>query len=578
LLLPLAVVAGDSLTLSKEIETLDNFSIEILEDKQNVLSVDDALNQPSWKSSSSRISQGYSSSTFWLKLTVNNQTDKQLSRHLLFTESFLRSVDLYQKIEDRWVIRTNGAKVPIADRDVAHHFPAFVLKFSENSQSTILLKLESDFGLFGSVLLLSPEQFFQKSLVKDSIHLFMFGALCIIALYNLFLWFSLKDTIYFYYVAYIAFYSLWLSTYSGHILYVTPPSMYALVNTALPIALIFLILFSQKLLITKKLMPNTHRILSSMAICLALSALFIPLATSVSFQIQNTLAVFLLPFLLFTGVRGIRNRVNNAKIYSIALLVYFIGLTILGLMALGMLPYNDFTRYAPFPGSLLEITLFSFALANRINHHKQQAMDAQTDLLLMQQNANKELEQKVKERTEKLNEQKKQLEHLSRTDSLTNIYNRRAFRDIFEDSNKNISDEQKLTLIMIDIDYFKGFNDTYGHQAGDDALVSIATILDAQATHLEGYAFRLGGEEFALLCFSKNKESALLSAQECRQAIFDLTIENTTSKHQIITISLGVIVASKENDYSMGQMYKFADEALYLAKNSGRNQVILSDN
>ena len=281
---------------------------------------------------------------------------------------------------------------------------------------------------------------------------------------------------------------------------------------------------------------------------------------------------------MFTGIRGSLHNVNNARIYSAALLVYFIGLVILGLMALGILPYNNFTRYAPFPGSLLEITLFSFALANRINQHKQQAIDAKTDLLLMQKNANMELELKVIERTKKLNDQKKQLEHLSLTDSLTSIYNRRAFRDIFEDSNDNIKEGQNLTLIMVDIDNFKGYNDYYGHQSGDEALVCVAKILDAQAMQLNGNAFRLGGEEFALLYFSDNKDCAFAAAQKCRQAVLDLAIENKTSEYQYISISLGVIVASKENYYTMGEMYKFADEALYQAKNSGRNKVIISEN
>jgi diguanylate cyclase (GGDEF)-like protein len=572
----MSAMAEEILTISTDIERLDNFSIEILEDKHNSLSVDDALQQSHWKTSSNSISLGYSASTFWLKLSIENPTEKQLNSRLLFTESFLKRVDLYQKIQGSWVISPNGSRVPIANRKIAHQFPTFTIQIPKNTQSTLLIKLESDFGLFGSLLLLSSEEFYQQALIKDSVHMFMFGALWIIALYNLFLWVNLKDVIYFYYVAYITFYSLWLSTYSGHILFITPPSFYALMNTALPIAFIFLILFSQRLLTTKKIMPKTHLVLTFMAICFGLSAIFIPIATSLSFQMQNTLAVLLLPFLLITGIRSIRNKVNNAKIYSIALLLYFIGLTILGLMALGILPYNDFTRYAPFPGSLFEITLFSFALANRINQHKQRAIDAQSNLLLMQQNANKELEQKVKERTHKLNEQKKQLEHLSLTDSLTNIYNRRAFRDIFEDSNDNLKAGQKLTLIMVDIDYFKGFNDAYGHQAGDDALVRVAKILDEHASLLDGNAFRLGGEEFALLYFSEDKEGALHAAQICRQSVFDLAIENNASEFPVITISLGVIVTLKENYYTMAQMYKLADEALYQAKNTGRNKVVLS--
>ena len=576
-MLPISAFGNPSLTITNNVHLIDNFAIEILEDKQNDLTVDNVLQQPNWEVSSNKFSLGYSTSTFWLKLTINNPSNESVNKRLLFTESFLREVDLYEMQQGKWTLQANGAEVPIAKRQIYHHFPTFKISLNNNAQSVFLIKLNSDFGVFGSFLLLGTEEFHHRSLVKDSIHMFMFGALCIIALYNLFLWLNLKDIIYFYYVSYIAFYALWLSTYSGHILYITSPKTYLWVNTALPIAFIFLILFSQQLLTTKKIRPKTHKALTAMAFCFALSAIFIPFYTSISFQIQNALAVILLPFLLYIGIDSIQNSVNNAKIYTSALFVYFIGLTTLGLMALGILPYSNFTRYAPFPGSILEITLFSFALANRINQHKQQAIDAQTDLLIMQKNANKELEEKVKERTEKLNEQKKQLEQLSLTDSLTNIYNRRAFRDIFEDSNDNIKEGYSLTLIMIDIDFFKGYNDTYGHQAGDDALIAVAKVFERLANQVNGHAFRLGGEEFALLCFTDSTDTAMQQAEICRQSILDLAIENNTSEHQYLTISLGVVIAT-DNYFSMGEMYKFADKALYRSKDMGRNQVTLHQN
>jgi len=577
LAIPFSVSAIESITLVDSKERIEQFSVEIIEDKESSWSVEQANKQTNWQVGSNQFSLGYSTSTFWIRFSVQNPSKQNKQLHLLFSESFLKHVNLYQLTGSGWLLKENGSNVLIEHREVAHHYPGFLINFDAEKTTHFVFQIKSDFGVFGQISLLKNEAFYHTLSKNDAIHIFMFGAISIIALYNLFLWINLRDSIYFHYVAYIVAFLLWLSTYSGHIQYIVPPKLYNSVNVVLPIAFLFLILFTQRLLITRKVMPKLDKVLTYMAIGFAITAIFIPFKTSISFQAQNVLAIFLLPLLLFIGIMGIHYRVSNARVYTAALLLYFIGFVILGLMALGILPYNYFTRYAPFPGSLLEITLFSFALASRINQHKQQAIDAQTDLLLMQESANKELEQKVRERTQKLHEQKKQLEHLSLTDSLTNIYNRRAFRDIFEDTSANLSYGQHLTLLMLDIDFFKRYNDRYGHQAGDNALIAIADVLISQAENLSGNAFRLGGEEFALLFFSESDELAVEAAEKCRKSIFELDIKNESSRFGVISASIGLVVASKDNYFTMAQMYKHADHALYQAKGHGRNKVVLSE-
>ncbi len=570
------VTANNALELQPELTEYKNFSVDVFVDDANQLTIAQVMLQPTWQRENNHLSFGYSASSYWLMFTIDNPLPDEKVMNLLFTESFLSHVDLYQYQQEKWVKNSNGANVAIEKRSIQHPFPAFPIKLPANSETTFVINIKGDFGLFGSLLLFDDKALYSHFSNKDAIHVFMFGAVSIIALYNLFLWLSLRDKIYLYYVGYAIAYLGWLSIYSGYILKIIPLSLFNAINIALPLAFVFLILFTQELLTTKKVFPYLDKLLTVMVACFAFTVVIIPFYTRVGFQIQNAMAVIALPLLLFVGIKGIFANVINAKIYTLALLLYYVGLMILGLMALGLLPYNDITRFAPFPGSMLELVLFSFALAIRINSHKQQAINAQLKLLQLEKNINKQLEIKVKERTHELNEQKKQLKILSLTDSLTNIYNRRAFRDIFESSITSLAKDENISLIMIDIDEFKNYNDTYGHQKGDEVLIKVAEALALLAKAFNGNAFRIGGEEFALL-FVHNKSFDICTlAEDCREKIFALQIVHKGCSHQVITASIGVAASCNMRKYTMPQMYRYADEALYLAKDSGRNQVICS--
>ena len=134
-----------------------------------------------------------------------------------------------------------------------------------------------------------------------------------------------------------------------------------------------------------------------------------------------------------------------------------------------------------------------------------------------------------------------------------------------------------LVFVLVDIDNFKIYNDTYGHQDGDTALQSVAKSLKNTLHRSYDYVFRLGGEEFGLLYFAESEEDALKIATDAKENVEKLKIKhsgNTASKY--ITISSGLYLI-KENDInSSDEIYKKADEALYIAKESGRNKVSIA--
>lgn len=171
----------------------------------------------------------------------------------------------------------------------------------------------------------------------------------------------------------------------------------------------------------------------------------------------------------------------------------------------------------------------------------------------------------------------KRIEEISQHDSMTNIYNRRYFDEIFP-KKLNISNRNNLILvfIMIDIDKFKDYNDTYGHQEGDNTLKKVAGVLSKSMKRASDYAFRLGGEEFGLLFNINNEDDALTIAQEVKQKVEELKIIHSKNKvSRYITISLGVKVIKPNSKSNIEEIYAKTDKALYEAKETGRNKIVI---
>ncbi|MFA6195459.1 MAG: diguanylate cyclase [Sulfurimonas sp.] len=178
---------------------------------------------------------------------------------------------------------------------------------------------------------------------------------------------------------------------------------------------------------------------------------------------------------------------------------------------------------------------------------------------------------------------KKLVEELSITDSLTKLYNRRHFDDIFDKSiNKAKRDRNIFCLLFLDVDNFKKYNDTYGHQMGDNVLFNIARILKENMKRATDIAFRMGGEEFSAIYSVEDEKSAFAFADKIRQCIENDKIEHKTNSASLfVTASFGVIFVNFEKNNSMivdkSVLYKLADDLLYKVKESGRNRVIVEE-
>ena len=177
---------------------------------------------------------------------------------------------------------------------------------------------------------------------------------------------------------------------------------------------------------------------------------------------------------------------------------------------------------------------------------------------------------------QKLQEANELLNRLSYMDGLTGIANRRYFDETLLKEWTNLSSTHSpLTLIMLDIDYFKKYNDTYGHLNGDFCLQSIAQAINNQLTIKSNYTFcRYGGEEFALILPSTGLEEGKKTAKQITKTIAKLKIPHITSDiADIITLSIGVASLVPTKSVKPQELIQMADEALYLSKTKGRNTI-----
>ncbi len=174
---------------------------------------------------------------------------------------------------------------------------------------------------------------------------------------------------------------------------------------------------------------------------------------------------------------------------------------------------------------------------------------------------------------------KKKIYELSIKDGLTGLYNRRYFNEVASSFiKKPIRNANFVSFVILDVDNFKKYNDTYGHQDGDDVLTGISKALSDSFKRSNDLVFRLGGEEFGVLLNTKTVEDAIDIVQNARKAIENLAIEHSKNPPlQVVTASFGLIIMKcsedEINNFDIDYIYKTADEQLYKAKESGRNKV-----
>lgn len=171
------------------------------------------------------------------------------------------------------------------------------------------------------------------------------------------------------------------------------------------------------------------------------------------------------------------------------------------------------------------------------------------------------------------------LSKLAERDGLTGLYNRRSFDEymarVWRQSRR---ENLQLTIMLVDIDHFKPFNDLYGHQAGDDALKQVASVIASAVQRPLDIAARFGGEEFALVLYGPASDFGRTLPERLREQVIELgTKHEGATQNQFLTVSIGVAIVHPDADRSLAGAIQMADEALYQAKADGRNRIIVKE-
>jgi diguanylate cyclase (GGDEF)-like protein len=573
----------------------------VLIDPDGSLTLDQIIaSQDGWQTiTRSAPNFGFTSDAHWFRFQLINATDRPVDRIIELPIAFLDDVKLYHLVDGK--IKTTyalGDAQPFALRPVRH--PHFVMPVALSpGVNKIYLRVASTGTVEATFRVWEPLTFHATSHDVNLLQGAFSGVLLIMVVYNLFLFFSIRDLSYIYFIGFTASYLLFHLTLTGYAFaYLWPNATHwnsFAIATLIASTAFFTCLFANSFLKLRYSAPNAHRFLNGMAVvCLLffISTFFLPYQLTVRIGAGIVFPVALSALILgyWQWWRG----AQFARFYCLAWTAMLLGLAILSAEKFGLMPSSFWTDNAPQIGILLLVVLLSLTLADRINSDRSLRLDAQaealdseraartsqTAMIEAKEQANLELEKRVIQRTNDLNQTMEKLQfantrlqHLSTTDGLTQIGNRAYFDQSLETEHRRATRlGTSLAVILFDIDHFKNVNDTYGHPAGDECLRSIGEVLRAKKLRGEDVVARYGGEEFVVLRVNGSLANSIELAENLRAAIENLDVKFDGQPIRF-TASFGVAVDSPCGTSSPQDLVNEADKALYRAKSEGRNCV-----
>lgn len=542
---------------------------------------------------------GFTSSAYWFTFIIDNQSVENKKIYLEHPIPFLDSIKLYQTYKNNILQAYDvGDQYPFWNRPIIHQ--NFVMPFNlQPGINQIYMRIASAGTVEAPLTLWTPEAHAKASADNDLLQGIWMGMLGIMVIYNFLLFLSIKDKNYLYYVIFAFGFLFFQVSLKGYgFAYIWPDlihfNSYA-ISTFIALCNLSVLMLVINFLELKKRYPRIHKVmlmLASIAGILFVSTFFAPY--SLTIRATSLMTFFTCTISLLLGYLSLFNGYQEARYYCLAWTATFIGIGFLLLVKFGLIGSNFWTNNAGQIGVISLVALLSFALANRINREKEMRLNAQNEALLneklarqsqeellnAQTEANNQLEAKVEERTRSMQQVLDELEHAnsrlelaSITDSLTTLFNRGHFENRLAIEYKRAKrHHRELSIILCDIDHFKAINDNFGHKAGDDCLRHVALILKNTITRSGDIIARFGGEEFIILLV----DTPLAEATKLADTLCD-SFRNTSidaKKQQIqFTASFGVSSLSQTHIDDTDSLVNHADEALYEAKNSGRDQV-----
>jgi diguanylate cyclase (GGDEF)-like protein len=490
------------------------------------------------------LSFGIGTSPVWVRFTVENSYLHKYSHRLIIENSWLDLAEIYI-VRDGMVTaqKNTGDSLPFDERSPEHRFLIFDHEYAPG-MSVVYIRASTPDPMVLPIFFGDMEASAARDVFNGYSYGMFYGILIALLIYNLSIYLSIRQARYFYYVLYLSMFLLMNISYTGHgYEHFWPGSVWAqqwINPISITLAAMTGVIFAFSFLNIRKLFPRLF--LYTGIFCLSfctLQLVFIVLnmqtasvAASIAFVMLFSIFTFYCAIISFH--RGHR----DAIYYLVATIATLVGTAVTALTVWAIIPYSLLTYRAAEIAISIDALLLSMALAEQIRRAHKEKMQAQ---------------------------------QLARTDMLTRLYNRRAFNEVCSPIWHNaVRHDQKLCIILLDIDEFKLINDHHGHAAGDQVLKQVATVL--QDTIREGDVLaRWGGEEFAIMLPLTILEDAVIMAERIREKVSKMRVTSGISKIRI-TISSGAAQIDG-NTKSIEDLFKVADAGLYQAKQTGRNKV-----
>ncbi|MEO5364917.1 MAG: diguanylate cyclase [Magnetococcus sp. WYHC-3] len=531
-------------------------------------------------SGASSIELGISHSAWWLRFTLGNTAQTPVQRLLELAYARLHRVDLYGPPQPDGSVQplSSGLELPFASRPVANNLIVFPLTLPAAAESVYYLRVTSVQAISIPLRVWSPQGFRTHERNSYLFHAWYFGIASAMLLYNLMLFSALRERLFLLYVAFILGVALLSAEMQGlatQFLWTDAPTwqLHSVQLMAMATGWFFSA-FSRSLLDTRKHVPILDRVLGVGMFMLGVGVLWggITGLTGGPWSL-----ILILGNMLLVLTAGLSCLVRGKRLAWFFLVAYSPVILVVAVLSLGWLSGMT-TRILPVEAlqwaSLVEMLVFSFALADRFHQMRLEKEAAQDTLLRSLRQSADLLETRVAERTRELQSANLRLAELAATDGLTGLANRRHFDEqLAREWARARRNRQWLALLMIDVDFFKKYNDGHGHQAGDRCLVEMARLLHGHARRAGEVAARYGGEEFVILAPCLDMAQAQALAQDISREMSARALPHGDSPYRVVTLSIGVAALVPESSLHAEDLVNRADRALYLAKQNGRNRV-----
>lgn len=546
-----------SVVLHDGVKKYDSFDLEYLYDEDIQLSVDEIAQKEFVEVLPSQFTKGYRYGNAWFKIELLNESINE-EFILYFTESIWSELDLYQKIDSEWIVKKNGLNISLGDREIQDSSPAFSFHIKKGETLTLYLKGRTIASQLGEFKIFTQEEYFNPNRTTLAEWYVIYTSILLgFVLLNVYNFLMTRESIYGFYILYVLVYVVFVSMHSGIYINYGFPNWQEGLHALGQITLLVLLLFSSEFLELKTTYPLMKKVFFYLSVGAFIFAILLSQNIPYSTVASNVYFSLVLLVIVYVAIVVLKRGFSGAKYYLIALMFYLPTMTLMAMNFNAMLPNTDMTRYLFLGGGFLEIWLFTLILTNKYK---------------VVSKLNKLLEIK----TDELEAVSKQLERDSVTDFLTNLYNRRYFNTfLLKIVNAAKRENDFFSLLIMDIDYFKQYNDTYGHDMGDEVLQKVSKNLQDQLKRSGDTCFRLGGEEFGIIFKVDSKEKAQSFATYIKEKIESLEIEHKGSLvSPYVTVSLGLVCKYSIEIENAEQLYREADQLLYAAKNQGRNRVV----